>query len=116
MEHQPVTTNPVLIMLINMTIVFSVLYGLSWVIRLIQYLDPTKKKTPSQPSPEVAPLPVQEIVEEEDEMEDIIVVLAAAAAAYGYQPSQIVAIRPVESKIWANTARLDVMSTRKQMF
>ena len=41
---QPVTTNPWLIMFINMTIVFSVLYGLSLIIRLIKIIDPTKKK------------------------------------------------------------------------
>lgn len=41
---QPVTTSPWLIMFINMTIVFAVLYGLSFVIRLIRVLDPTQKK------------------------------------------------------------------------
>ena len=40
----PVTTNPFIIMLINMTVVFVVLYGLSWMIRLIHLIDPTKKK------------------------------------------------------------------------
>jgi hypothetical protein len=41
---QPITTNPVLIAMINMTVVFTVLYGLSWMIRLITLIDPTKKK------------------------------------------------------------------------
>jgi hypothetical protein len=41
---QPVTTNPILIALINMTVVFAVLYGLSLVVRLIQVIDPTQKK------------------------------------------------------------------------
>jgi len=45
---QPITTNPVLIALINMTVVFAVLYGLSLVIRLIQFIDPTQKKKESQ--------------------------------------------------------------------
>ena len=40
----PVTTNPFIIMLINMTVVFVVLYGLSWMIRIIHMIDPTKKK------------------------------------------------------------------------
>jgi hypothetical protein len=40
----PVTTNPFIIMLINMTVVFVVLYGLSLLIRLIHIIDPTKKK------------------------------------------------------------------------
>ena len=43
----PVTTNPFIIMLINMTIVFAVLMGvlmgLSAMIRLIHIADPTKE-------------------------------------------------------------------------
>lgn len=41
---QPVTTNPWLIMFINMTVVFAVLYGLSLIIRLIKVIDPTQKR------------------------------------------------------------------------
>lgn len=40
----PVTTNPFIIMLINMTIVFVVLFGLALMIRLIHVIDPTKEK------------------------------------------------------------------------
>ena len=36
--------NPLMICLINMTIVFGVLYFLDWVIRLIHIIDPTKGK------------------------------------------------------------------------
>ena len=36
--------NPLMICLINMTIVFAVLYFLDWVIRLIHIVDPTAKK------------------------------------------------------------------------
>lgn len=39
----PVTTNPFIIMLINMAIVFAVLMGLSAMIRLIHIADPTKE-------------------------------------------------------------------------
>ena len=39
----PVTTNPLIIMLINMSIVFVVLMGLSAMIRLIHLCDPTAK-------------------------------------------------------------------------
>ena len=41
---QPVTTNPVIIMMINMTIVFAVLVGLQVLVQLIHVIDPTKKK------------------------------------------------------------------------
>ena len=40
----PVTTNPLIIMLINMTIVLAVVIGLSLMIRLIHLVDPTKEK------------------------------------------------------------------------
>ena len=40
----PVTTNPLIIMLINMSIVFAVLMGVSVMIRLIHLVDPTKEK------------------------------------------------------------------------
>ena len=57
----PVTTNPLIIMLINMTVVFIVLVSLSFLIRLIHYFDPTAKKeekvteAPAVPAP--APIP-----------------------------------------------------------
>lgn len=40
----PVTTNPWLIALINMTIVFGVLIALGVMMSLLQVVDPTKKK------------------------------------------------------------------------
>ena len=42
--HQPATTNPLIIMCINMTIVFAVLIGLSFMIKFIHMIDPTKPK------------------------------------------------------------------------
>ena len=38
------TPNPFMIMAINMTIVFAVLYVLGWIIQLIHVIDPTKDK------------------------------------------------------------------------
>ena len=40
---QPVTTNPLIIMCINMTVVFVVLVSLSFLIKLIHAIDPTKQ-------------------------------------------------------------------------
>ena len=40
----PVTTNPWLIALINMTIVFGVLIALGAMMSVLQIIDPTKKK------------------------------------------------------------------------
>ena len=42
--HQPATTNPLIIMCINMTIVFAVLIGLSFMIKFIHMIVPTKPK------------------------------------------------------------------------
>jgi len=42
---QPITTNPLLIMFINMAVVFAVLWGLSLIIRMIKVIDPTQKKS-----------------------------------------------------------------------
>ena len=39
----PVTTNPLIIMCINMTVVFVVLVSLSFLIKLIHFIDPTKE-------------------------------------------------------------------------
>ena len=50
----PVTTNPWLIALINMTIVFGVLIALGVLMNLLQVIDPTKKKVAK---PAVAPTP-----------------------------------------------------------
>ena len=43
----PVTTNPWLIAVINMAIVFGVLIALGLLMNLLQVLDPTKTKTHS---------------------------------------------------------------------
>ena len=40
----PVTINPWLIVLINMTIVFGVLIALGMMMSVLQIIDPTKKK------------------------------------------------------------------------
>lgn len=54
----PVTTNPWLIALINMTIVFGVLIALGVLMNLLQVIDPTKKvaKPAVAPTPAAAPL------------------------------------------------------------
>ena len=103
----PVTTNPFIIMVINMTVVFLVLIVLMYVIKLIHFVDPTKEKeTPA----EAVPAPVAETVEtapaEEGISSEVIAVIAAAVAAYGYGEAQIQSIRPAERNGWKNSARV----------
>ena len=101
---QPVTTNPFVIMLINMTVVFIVLISLSFLIRLIHIVDPTKpKEVPVEEAPKVVatppppPAPIVEEPIEEGIPAEVIAVIAAAVGAYGYSVGQIHAIHPVHN-------------------
>ncbi len=106
----PVTTNPFIIMLINMTVVFIVLISLSFVIRLIHYVDPTvKKETPKEVPAEPEQTPqVEETAPavESGTSEELIAVIAAALSAYGYSASQIRAVRPADRPGWKQSGRM----------
>ena len=109
---QPVTTNPLIIMCINMTVVFVVLVSLSFLIKLIHLIDPTKE-------PEVkdagggeneaanetaaivarlkenpAPAPAPEPVIEEGISPEVIAAISAAIACCGIS-GQVRAVRVV---------------------
>ena len=109
--HQPVTTNPLIIMLINMSIVFAVLIGLSIMIRLIHLVDPTKVKeeqpAASMPGPAVAPAAVSVAAAANSDVN--IAVIAAAIAAYEGHV-RIVTVRPVENAVWKNAGRVSGVS------
>ncbi|MDR7867219.1 MAG: OadG family protein [Sporomusaceae bacterium] len=115
---QPVTTNPLLIMFINMAVVFAVLYGLSLIIRLIQKIDPTQKKSvvKSEPAPAVAPVAAVAAAPAEPDQNQLIAVLAAAVAATGFGAARILAVRPVGGKGWAQAARLETVQNRSKMY
>ena len=100
--HQPATTNPLIIMCINMTIVFAVLIGLSFMIKFIHMIDPTKPKEKPAEAPKAAPAaaPAAPAVDQNVN----IAVIAAAVAAYGGD-AKIVAIRPIESAGWKSVGR-----------
>lgn len=111
---QPVTTNPFIIMMINMTIVFAVLIALGLVINLIHCVDPTrpdrqKQEAPAEPAPAPAPAAPEPVVEAEPEgglTLEVVAVIAAALASYGYGPGAIHAIRPVERNGWKASGRM----------
>ncbi len=109
MEHQPVTTNPFIIMLINMTVVFIVLFVLMYVIKLIHYVDPTK---PKEETKEVAPVkaaPTVAPAEPEPAFSGIpdetIAVIAAAVAAAGIS-GEVRAVRPINRNGWKSSGRM----------
>lgn len=106
---EPVTTNPFVIMLINMTVVFIVLIALGLVINLIHAIDPTKEKAaPQKEAPAPAPTPAAPAPEPESAdgvSPEVIAVIAAALASYGYGPAAIRAVRPIERDGWKNAGR-----------
>ena len=106
---EPVTTNPFVIMLINMTVVFIVLIALGLVINLIHAIAPTKEKAaPQKEAPAPAPTPAAsapEPVSADGVSPEVIAVIAAALASYGYGPAAIRAVRPIERDGWKNAGR-----------
>lgn len=114
----PVTTNPWLIALINMTIVFGVLIALGVLMNLLQVIDPTKKKVAKPavaPTPAAAPAAVPAAAVQDDS--EIIAVIAAAVAACGVSADQIACVRRVDAKsAWTVSGRVEAISVRKECF
>ena len=114
MSH-PVTTNPLIIMLINMTVVFLVLIALGVVINLIHYIDPTKPKAapeeaaPAKPEPVSEPEPAAAAPVEERISPEVVAVIAAAVASMGCAGT-VKAIRPIERNNWKNSGRNAIQS------
>ena len=125
MSHSPVTTNPLIIMMINMTVVFIVLVVLMYLIKLIHIIDPTKprevpqsddedlplvavKSEPSTATPPPEPEPVEQGVSPE-----IIAAISAAIAAYGFA-GQVKAVRIInhEGTPWRASARINTFSRK----
>jgi len=116
---QPITTNPVLIALINLTVVFCVLYGLSLVVRLIKVIDPTQKKKVAQEETNVTEKAVSTVAPvslPQEDYDEMIILFTAAIAAYGYKDAKVVAIRLVSNNTWSQAARMETVNSRNQMF
>ena len=112
----PVTTNPWLIAIINMTIVFGVLAALGVLMNVIQMVDPTPKKTAKPavaPTPAAAPAAAPAPVQDDSE---IIAVIAAAIAATGCSADQIACVRRLPNASWTVNARVEAISVRKECF
>ena len=118
----PVTTNPFIIMLINMTVVFIVLVALSFLIQLIHKLDPTKEPEVKESAPQVEEDEMQKIIRQvkesktvasspddkgEDEIpEEVIAAIVAAIARCGVT-GEVRAVRMLErdNTAWKSKAR-----------
>ncbi len=109
----PVTTNPFIIMLINMTVVFIVLVVLMYVIKLIHYVDPTKPKeqpvAETAPAKEATPAPVKEEEIPVGIPDEVIAAIAAALAAMGTS-GEIRAVRPVDRQGWKVSGRMNAFN------
>lgn len=85
--------NPLLIMAINMTIVFAVLYVLGLFIRLIHIVDPTKKKKKKSAARPVAkPTPA---APKKDDMAEktLAAIIVTSLTAYGCKDFEIKSIK-----------------------
>lgn len=111
-------SNPIVIMLINMTIVFAVLFVLSLYIRLIHKIDPTAKPAPAAPKVEApkaaAPAPVAAKPEVQKGIAgETVAAIAAALASVGIGFSQVKAIRVADRPGWTNAARNEGLTSLK---
>ena len=117
----PVTTNPFIIMMINMTVVFIVLIALSFLIQLIHKIDPTKEPEVANSAPKVEEDEMQRLIKnvkdaktvthldvpsEDDIPEEVIAAIVAAIARCGVT-GEVRAVRMIEkdNTAWKSQAR-----------
>ena len=110
MEGQAVTTNPWLIMAINMTVVFVVLILLGILMTIVHLIDPTKKKKEAPASaPVAAPAatPVAAPSASAQNEDEVVAAIVGAIVAMGYSSEQIASIRPTATSAkWRLEGRL----------
>ena len=109
MEGQAVTTNPWLIMAINMTVVFVVLILLGVLMEIVHLVDPTKKKkeVPKAETTVVAPAASVAPSASAQNEEEVVAAIVGAIVAMGYSSEQIASIRPTATSAkWRLEGRL----------
>ncbi len=114
MEGQAVTTNPLLIMAINMSIVFFVLIALGILMKIVYLIDPTKKKkeapktdtTVAASAAPAAPAVAAPSASAQNE-DEVVAAIVGAIVAMGYSSEQIASIRPTATSVkWRLEGRL----------
>ena len=109
MEGQAVTTNPLLIMAINMTVVFVVLILLGVLMEIVHLIDPTKKKkeAPKTETTVAAPAASAAPSASAQNEEEVVAAIVGAIVAMGYSSEQIASIRPTATSAkWRLEGRL----------
>ncbi|MCR5177264.1 MAG: OadG family protein [Anaerovibrio sp.] len=115
-------SNPIVIMLINMTIVFAVLFVLSLYIRLIHAIDPTVKPSPAAPkadtpkvdAPKVLPPKAAAPSVQEGISGETVAAIAAALASVGVGFSRVKAIRVAHRPGWTCAVRSEGLTSSKK--
>lgn len=108
MEGQAVTTNPLLIMAINMSIVFFVLIALGILMKIVYLIDPTKKKkeAPKTDTTVAAPAVAAPSASAQNE-DEVVAAIVGVIVAMGYSSEQIASIRPTATSAkWRLEGRL----------
>ena len=110
MEGHVVTTSPWLVMSINMTVVFAVLIALGILMKIIYWIDPTKKKAEPASAPvaaPAAPAAVEPSNVQTTHNEEVVAAIVGAIVAMGYSSDQIASIRPTATSAkWRLEGRL----------
>ena len=125
----PVTTNPFIIMMINMTVVFIVVVALSFLIQLIHKIDPTKAPEVKESAPHVEEDEMQRLIKnvkdsktvtsadipsEDDIPEEVIAVIMAAIANCGVTGEvRAVRIADRDNTAWKSKARSNLGKLNK---
>lgn len=91
-----VTSNPLLIMVINMTIVFVVLFVLGLLIRLVHLLDPTKDKGKKK-NAVMTKQAARPAVKPKDDMADktLAAIIITSLTAYGCKNFEVKSIKKI---------------------
>ena len=109
------TTNPWLVSLINMTIVFIVLIVLWGIMHVLYMVDPTNEKVNEVEAPAAAPAVAAAVAAPvADDSEIIAVIAAAVAAASGSEGVPCVRIK--RANAWTLNAAAEAISVRKECF
>ena len=110
------TTNPLLILIINMAVVFFVLFVLELLTRGIYYIDPTRKKGVAAPATAEPVATVDAALSPSTETSDDLAVIAVITAAIGGSVGHISVIRRIDGPAWTQMGRIDALNTRSQMY
>jgi glutaconyl-CoA decarboxylase len=113
------TNNPLLILIINMTVVFFVLFVLEILTRAIYFIDPTRKKGVAAPAAAKPAVNVDATLSPSTETSDdmaIVAIITAAIAAMGGSVGHIGVIRRIDGASWTQMGRIDALNTRSQMY